>query len=69
MIEREREESKPFSGNFTGFCMSELGKPRVKVVLSDKSYAWVPKSQDFAKVQVSTKTEKRRCLEKSRKLK
>ena len=36
-----------------GFCWSELGRPRVKVVLRDESYAWVPESQDFAKVQGS----------------
>ena len=33
------------------FCRSELGRPRVKAALRDESYAWVPKSQDFAKVQ------------------
>ena len=31
--EREREESKPFYGDFTGFCLSELGKLRVKATL------------------------------------
>ena len=34
--------------------MSELDRPRVKVALRDESYAWVPKSQDFAKVQGSS---------------
>ena len=56
MIERERErergkKSKPFSGDFMGFCRSKLGRPRVKVALRDKSYAWALESQDFAKVQ------------------
>ena len=58
MIERERErerergkKSKPFSGDFTGFCRSKLGRPRVKAALSDESYAWVLESQDFSKVQ------------------
>ena len=35
------------------FCWSELDRPRVKVALRDESYAWVPESQDFAKVQGS----------------
>ena len=43
--ERERERA--------GFCLSELGKPRVKVTLHDESYVRVLKSQDFAKVQGS----------------
>ena len=52
MIERERgKKNKPFSSNFTGFCRSELGRPRVKADLHDKSYAWVLESQDFVKVQ------------------
>ena len=52
--ERERREKKTnFSGDFIGFCQSELGKPRVKAALRDESYAWVPKSQDFVKVQGS----------------
>ena len=39
--ERERGERKKasFSGDFTGFCQSELGKPRVKDALSGESYA------------------------------
>ena len=36
-----------------GFCRSELGRTRVKVALRDESYAWVPESQDFTKVQGS----------------
>ena len=73
MLEREREredeeEKRPFSDDFTGFCQSELGKPRVKAALCDESYAWVPESQDFAKVWVFMETEKRRCLGKSHKL-
>ena len=53
--EREREGRKKasFSGDFTRFCRSELGKPRVKAALRDESYAWVPESQDLAKVQGS----------------
>ena len=58
MLERERkrekgEEKQPLSGDFTGFCRSELDRLRVKAALLDKSYAWVPESQDFAKVQGS----------------
>ena len=55
-LEREREEGEEkqlFSGDFTGFCRSELSMPRVKSALQDESYAWVPESQDFAKVQGS----------------
>ena len=66
--ERERKEKQPFSGDFTGFCRSELDRTRVKAVLHDKSYAWALESQDFAKVQVFMKIEKRRCPRKSRKL-
>ena len=58
MIERERErerergkKSKPFSDDFTGFCWSELDRPRVKAALLDEGYAWVLESQDFIKVQ------------------
>ena len=57
MLEREREEGeekKHFSGDFTGFCRSELYKLRVKATLRDDSYAWVPESQNFAKVQGSS---------------
>ena len=50
--ERERREKKAsFSGDFTRFCRSELGRLRIKAALCDESYTWVPKSQDFAKVQ------------------
>ena len=45
------KEKQPFSCDFTGFCRLELGKPRVKAALRNESYAWVPESQDFAKVQ------------------
>ena len=50
--ERERREIKKasFFGDFTGFYRSELNRPRVKAALRDKSYAWIPKSQDFVKV-------------------
>ena len=48
--ERERKEKKPFYGDFR----SKLGRTRVKATLRDKSYAWVPESQDFAKVQGSS---------------
>ena len=56
MRERERErergkESKHFSGDFTGFYRSELDRPKVKAALRNESYAWVPESQDFVKVQ------------------
>ena len=54
---REREKGgrkkASFFGDFTRFCRSELGKPRVKAALRDESYTWVPESQDFAKVQGS----------------
>ena len=33
------------------FRLSNLVGSRVKVALHDESYAWVPESQDFAKVQ------------------
>ena len=66
--EREKKEKQPFSGDFTGFCQSELDRMRVKAALRDESYAWVLKSQDFAKVRVFTETKKGRCPGKSRKL-
>ena len=55
-VEREREreegeEKQHFSGDFKGFCRSKFGRPRVKDALRDESYAWVPESQDFTKVQ------------------
>ena len=52
-IERESKEKQHFSGDFTGFCRSELDRTRVKVALRNESYACVPESQDFAKVKVS----------------
>ena len=54
--ERERERGRKkssFSDDFTRFCRSELDKPRVKAAIHDESYAWVPESQDFSKVQGS----------------
>ena len=33
------------------FRRSDHVGPRVKVTLCDKSYVWVPESQDFSKVQ------------------
>ena len=56
MLERERERREKkvsLSGAFTRFCRLEFGRPRVKAALRDESYAWVPESQDFAKVQGS----------------
>ena len=49
--EREREREASFSLLFTGFHRSELGSPRIKADLCDEGYAWVPESQDSAKVQ------------------
>ena len=71
MLEREREEGEekqPFSDDFTGFCRLELGRPRVKAALLDESYMWVLESQDFSKVRVFTKIEKKQCPGKARKL-
>ena len=48
---REREREASFSLRFKGFHRSELGSPRIKVDLRDEGYAWVPESQDSAKVQ------------------
>ena len=48
MRKRERKESNSFSLRFTEFRPSEFIGPRTKVHLLDKSYAWVPKSLDFA---------------------
>ena len=45
------KKKESFSGDFTRFCRSELDRPRVKAALRDESYAWVPESQDFTKVQ------------------
>ena len=58
MSERERErggrkKNPSFSDDFTRFFQSELGRQRFKAVLRDESYAWVPESQDFSKVQGS----------------
>ena len=56
------KEKQPFSDDFTWFCQAELSRTIVKAALPDESYAWVPESQDFAKVKgpgFSTKTEKK----------
>ena len=53
-LERERGGRKKkvsFFGDFMRFYRSELGRTRVKAALRDESYAWVPESQDLAKVQ------------------
>ena len=42
-----------FSLRFTGFRRSDLVRLRIKADLRDEVYAWVPKSQDSAKVQGS----------------
>ena len=36
------------------FNRSDLVGSRVKVALRDESYAWVPESQDFAKIKSSS---------------
>ena len=36
-----------------GFCQSDLVRSIIKVDLRDDGYAWVPESQDSAKVQGS----------------
>ena len=68
--ERERGGRKKtsFYDDFTGFCRSELDRSRVKATLRDERYAWVPESQDFAKVlvRVFTEIEKRQYPRKSR---
>ena len=55
---REKKKAS-FSGDFMRFCRSELDRLRVKVALRAESYAWVPESQDFTKVQGSGFHEKR----------
>ena len=66
--ERERGGKKKasFSGDFTRFYRSELGRPRqrVKTALRDESYRRYQnhKISPRSKVRVFTKTEKRRCL-------
>ena len=47
--ERERRERKKQA--YPRFCLSKLGKSRVKAALRDESYVWVSESQDFIKVQ------------------
>ena len=51
--ERERERKSIFSLRFTGFRRSDLVRSRIKADLGDEVYAWVPESQDSAKVQGS----------------
>ena len=49
-LEREGEKKNTnFSLRSTEFCRSKLVEPGTKVHLLDESYAWVPKTQDFAK--------------------
>ena len=43
-----------FSLRFTGFCWSDLVRSRIKTDLPDEIYAWVPESQDSAKVKGSS---------------
>ena len=58
---RKNKERKMARGRRTGHCplmlqafrRSELSSPRVKAALCDESYTWIPKSQDFTKVQSS----------------
>ena len=50
---RERERKAIFSLRFTGFHRSNLVRSRIKANLRDARYAWVPESQDSAKVQGS----------------
>ena len=50
---RERGRKAIFSLRFTGFRRSNLVRSRIKADLRDASYAWVPESQDSAKVQGS----------------
>ena len=49
--ERGGRKKASFFNDFTGFCWSELGRPRVKVALRDESYVWIMESQDFSKVE------------------
>ena len=49
--ERGRVRNPSFSLRFTRFHRSKLGNPRIKDDLRDEGYAWVPESQDSAKVQ------------------
>ena len=46
---RERKERSSLSLRTTEFRLSEFVRPRTEVHLLDESYAWVPKSWDFAK--------------------
>ena len=48
---RERERKAIFSLRFTGFRRSDLVRSRIKADLRDEGYAWVPESQDYAKVK------------------
>ena len=72
MIERERERDrdrdrgKKSNLSPTISCRSKLDRTRVKTALRNESYVWVLESQDFTKVRVFMKTEKRMCPKKSR---
>ena len=48
MRKRERKENSFFSLRSMDFRSSEFVGPRMEVHLLDESYAWVPKSRDFA---------------------
>ena len=48
MRKRERKESSSFSLQSTKFCSSEFVEPRIEVHILNESYAWIPKSWDFA---------------------
>ena len=73
MIERESESGKkrkPFFGDFTGFCRSELSKPRLEAALRDKSYGFmgtgITRFRQGPRFGFSQKLRKRRCPGKSR---
>ena len=61
--ERDREEGEKkasFSDDFTRFCQSELGKPRVKAALHNESYAWVLNHKIWPRSKVRVFTESRK---------
>ena len=47
--EKRKRRAKSFLPRFTKFCRSKFVGPRMKVHRIDEGYAWVPKTQDFAK--------------------